>query len=51
MPLLSAADACGRSGHVYDYVNAMDRYDEESDSWSFVAPFPLKREYLAVAVL
>ena len=33
------------------WTSMVERYDDAADSWSFVASFPLERQYPAVAVL
>jgi hypothetical protein len=35
----------------FGWTSTVEAYDSAHDSWSFVAPLPLQRQYLTAAVL
>lgn len=35
----------------FGWTSMVEKYDNVTDGWSFVESFPLKRQYMAVAVL
>ena len=35
----------------FGWTSTVEAYDNAHDSWSFVAPFPLERQYFTAAVL